>query len=452
MQNKNPRAVALKVLVEITQQHVHSNKAIQRALDDEPMTDVDRRLMVRLVYGVLEYKLQLEAVVRTYSNVRFGKINKKILLILLMAFYQLRHLDRIPDSAVVNEAVKLAKKENFRYKDFVNAVLRAYLRSPEKFKLPSVDKDPIKSLSLTHSHPEWLVARWIERYGVPFTGELLAANNRIPAMTLRPNTVKISKEALVTRLSTEGIVVRPGHLYPEMLVIEQMPADKRIDELDSFREGLYQIQGEASALAGLLLAPEPGERVLDACAAPGGKSTHLAILMENQGSVVARDVAEHKLQLIREAAERLGLTRIKVEHRDATKHVAEDDASFDRILVDAPCSGLGIIGKKPEIRYERSLEEIASLESLQKQILATTAAYLKPGGVMVYSTCTIEPGENRAIIDDFLAHHAQFERMDVSVELPVPVPDAGPDLQLYPNTHRTDGFYIAKLRKKEAKR
>lgn len=451
VQNKNPRAVALKVLIEITQQHVHSNKAIQKVLIGEPMTDVDRRLMVRLVYGVLEHRLQLEAVVRTYSDVRFGKINKRILMILLMAFYQIRHLDRIPDSAVVNEAVKLAKKENYRYKNFVNAVLRAYLREPEKFQIPPMEQEPILHLSLTYSHPEWLVARWIERYGETFTRELLAANNRIPPVTLRPNPLKIGREALITHLEEEGVITRPGSLYPEMLVIERMPVDKRIDELDSYRKGYFQIQGEASALTGLILSPEPGERVLDACAAPGGKATHLATLMDNRGLVVARDVSEGKLHLIREAAERLGLQNMRIEQRDAAKHVSEDDASFDRILVDAPCTGLGIIAKKPEIRYERTPGDIDEMSSLQKRILATSAAYLKPGGVLVYSTCTIEPEENRAIVEDFLAHHENFERVDFSGELPVAIEGAGSDLQLYPHRHRSDGFYMAKLRKKEAK-
>jgi 16S rRNA (cytosine967-C5)-methyltransferase len=433
----NARKVILEILDDCDRQQF-SNKLIQDMYKNKDIPTIDKGFISKIVYGVIENKLYLDFVIRKFSSVRLKKIEPSILNILRMSAYQFIYLDKTPDSAVVNEAVKLTKKASFRHSGFVNGLLRNLMRDFNKVQLPNKEKETVSYLSIKYSHPEWLVDRWLGVFGLDFTEELLSANNQTPNLSIRVNTLKTNREDLMTNLTSMGISCEKSDIVEDGIIItDSKPLS--LNDNEAFVNGLFTVQDESSMKVSELLAPKAGEHVLDLCAAPGGKSTHMSQLMEGKGQVIACDLTDKKLVLIKENINRLGLKNIQMKVNDATLKNESFLDRFDKVLVDAPCSGLGIIRRKPDIKYQKSLEDLVALKDIQTKIIEQASSYVKSGGVLMYSTCTIEENENRKIVDAFLASHPEFSIL--------PFEDQE-DLQLYPNVHGTDGFYCCKLKRK----
>jgi len=428
----NSRKVILELLNEVDNGS-YSNKLIQDILTREDIDARDKGFISKILYGVVEQRIYLDYVIRKFSSVRLKKIDPSILNVLRLSAYQIIFLDKIPNSAVVDEAVKLSKKINKRHSGFVNGLLRNMIRKIDTVTLPDND---IERLSIKYSHPLWLVERWTGLFGLSFTEDLLRANNETPKLVLRCNTLLINREDLITKLQLEGLDVEISDIVEEGIIVHKL-GEKNLDQLELFKSGHFTVQDESSMMIGHLLDPQVSDKVLDLCAAPGGKSTHLAQLMQNKGQVYACDISESKIKLIKENVKRLGLNNVRMMINDAALLNNEFIEAFDKVLLDAPCSGLGIIRRKPDIKYRKSEEDILALQDIQMGMLLHAAKYVKKGGVLVYSTCTIEPGENGELIDRFLAENQEYERVDGTN-----------DLQLYPNVDETDGFFGCKLRRK----
>ncbi|MDT8901506.1 16S rRNA (cytosine(967)-C(5))-methyltransferase RsmB [Anaeroselena agilis] len=438
------RDVALKIINEVDTGGAYANIALARELGRRPLSDQDRRFVTELVYGTVKAGATLDWLLGHYCSRPLAKIDPVIRNILRMGVYQIFFLSRVPVSAACNQAVELAKKHGHAGTvKFVNAVLRSAARDPGKAVYPDADKEPARYLALKYFHPEWLVERWLARLGFEACEALLAADNATPPLSLRTNTLRISRDDLLVRLADEGAAGEPSRWTPEGVVCREYPALAR---LASLQEGLFQVQDESSMLVAHVVGPQPGEFVIDACGAPGGKSTHLAALMGNRGRVLSTDLYEHKLKLTAENAVRLGLGIIETKVFDATKLDTAYASQADRVLVDAPCSGLGVLRRKPDSRWRKSASMLRDLPVLQAAILASAAACVKPGGVLVYSTCTTEPEENEAVVRAFLAGRDDFALVSAGALLPVP--RAEEMVQLWPHVDGVDGFFIARMERR----
>ena len=443
------REIALKSLYEINQKGAYSNIVLQNSLDNDELRDIDRSFITELVYGTLKWQLKIDWIIGQFSNIKVKKISPWILNILRLGVYQIVFTDKIPESAACDESVKLAKKYGHSASSgFVNGVLRNIARKADTIKYPNALADPLMYLSIQYSHPEWMVGAWLKRYGFDFTEDLLKANNEVPELCVRANTTRISAEKLVKKLTEAGLEVEKGKYSNEAIIIKSHVS---LSKLQEFKNGLFQVQDESSMLVGHILDPRPGETVLDVCSAPGGKATHIAQLMNDKGRVIARDVHLHKIRLIKDAVGRLGLTAVEAELFDALQFDGNMEGKADRVLVDAPCSGLGIIRRKPDIKWARNISDKKEITGLQKKILSNASRYVKDGGILVYSTCTLEPEENENIIRGFLEENREFNTEDIKSFIPsglkVEAAEKG-YIQLYPNIHGVDGFFIAKLRKR----
>ena len=374
-------------------------------------------------------------------SMRLEKLEVKVLCGLRVAAYQLLFLDRIPPSAAVNEAVKLAKRHsrNPRASGLVNGVLRSLLRQGKNLDIQ--DDDKLKYLSIQYSHPQWLVEEFSTLLGLDGAQQLLAANNEQPFTSAQVNTLKTTPERLAERLWAEEVEVRP-HPWLEGCLLLIGTGD--LERLDAFRRGEFYIQDAASRLAALAAGITPGQRALDCCAAPGGKSFAAALLMENQGELVSCDIHPHKIKLLEAGRDRLGLSVITPTLQNAAQAREEWLDSFDLVFADVPCSGLGIIRKKPDIRY-KDPEQLKGLPKVQRSILDNCARYVRPGGVLLYSTCTVLDQENNGMVDAFLEDYPEFELE------PFALPHLGKQpgrITFWPHIHGTDGFFVAKLRRK----
>lgn len=416
------RECALRALINIAKNGAYSDKAVDAALSGTSFDARDRALVTNIVYGTVSNRLLLDYRIQNASKIKIKKMDTAVREILRSAVYQIFLLEKIPDSAAVNEAVKLAKKYASRSVGFINAVLRGVISAGEI--LP--DKNDVTAyLSIKYSYSEWMVRKWLDELGAEQCEQLLNAGNQNPPVTVRVNSLKTDSDNLCnimdfTKTEVDGALVstQKGSLA----------------DCDEFKNGLYSIQDTASQLAVLTLSPKAGDRVLDVCAAPGGKTTHMAELMQNEGEIIAWDIYEHKTDIIKKAADRLGITIIKPELHNAKELVAEYKESFDKVLVDAPCSGLGIIRKKPDIKWQRTEESIQSLAGEQKEILETACTYVKKGGQLLYSTCTITPEENMDRVNEFISTHKDFELLSAKT--------------LYPHKDGTDGFFISLLKRR----
>lgn len=427
----NSRKIVVELLNEVDKgKYVNQ---VLKVIQDYDLDIRDKNLINKIVYGVVENRIYLDYYIRKFSSVRLKKIDADILNILRMSAYQILFLTKIPHSAVVNEAAKLTKKINFRRTGFVNGLLRNMSREYKNVELP---EDYVQALSIKYSHPVWLVEHFIDLFGQTFTEDLLKSNNETPSLVLRTNTRLINREDLMTKLEEEGFVCRISDIVKEGIVVSKL-GELPLDHSQLFKAGYFTIQDESSMMIAGIVDPKPHERVLDLCAAPGGKTTHLATIMDNQGQVMACDISEYKLPLIEENKARLQLSNISVCQNDASLFNPDFENAFDKVLVDAPCSGLGIIRRKPDIKYLKSMEDIQALTDIQDQILEQASKYVKPGGKLIYSTCTIEPKENQERIKKFLLTH-DFEIVQIG---------ENDNLQLYPNVDETDGFFCCKLRK-----
>lgn len=448
-----PRETAVKILYDIDKNGAYSNISLGKHLDNGKLKDIDRAFITELVYGILKWKLTIDFIISRFSKIKLKKISPWILNILRTGVYQIIFTDKVPVSAACNESVKLAKKYGHAASSkYVNGVLRNISRNKDAIKYPDKKGNLSEFLSIKYSHPLWMVDEWLKRHGEEFTEELLKSNNETPHFTIRANTLKISRDSLKKILEEDGFEVEFGQYLDEALIIKN---PKSLQRMDAFNKGYFQVQDESSMLAGRVLNPKPGDFVLDVCSAPGGKTTHLAQLMDNRGRIVARDIYEHKIELINQAVKRLGIGIIETEVFDATLFDEKLEGRVDKVLVDAPCTGLGIIRRKPDIKWAREKEDKNEIIKLQKKILYTSSKYVKKGGIIVYSTCTIEPEENENIIEEFLKDNKDFYLENPWESLPEKIRDLFKNvngkreyIQLYPNKHNVDGFFIAKLKKR----
>lgn len=440
----NSREIVMEILVDIHQNEAYSNKSIDRHLNSS-ITSQDENLIRELVYGVLENKIYIDYIISKASKIKIKKIHYQILEILRTGIYQILFTDRIPDSAAVNEAVNLTKKYGHKGTiGFVNGVLRSISRDKDRFTQID-EKDIVKYISIKYSHQEYMVKRWVKAFGEEFTEGLCKSNNEKPLLNIRVNTLKITKDKLIKRLENNGYEVKEAKYAKDCLIILN---PFRITELIDFKEGYFTIQDESSILVGQIIDPQENTLILDICAAPGGKSTHLAQLLNNKGRIISRDIYDHKIELIMENSKRLGIKIIEAEIHDAMELDVSLVDKVDYCLLDAPCSGLGLIKRKPEIKLNRSEADINNLVELQKNIIDVAKKYVKNGGYLVYSTCTVEDEENIILIRDFLEKNPEFSL--VSIENVFSNKEGLTSLkegyiQLYPNVHGTDGFFIAKM-------
>lgn len=430
MGKQTARDVARTVLAAFRRDGAWSDGALKHALKTAELDVRDAALATQLCYGVLQNRMLCDFYITQCSSLKLNKIAPGILDILRLGVYQLLFLERIPPHAAVNDAVSAARRNNSRAAGFVNAVLRKVDRDRDLFEVPN-------DYATRYSHPEWLVSLLKKDYGTETAVEILKANNEIPQITARVNTLKCTTEECLKLVPD----TQP-HPWLENCIVLHHPGN--IDELSAYRNGMIQIQDPASQLAALNSGVKPGMRVLDTCAAPGGKSFVLAQMLENKGELISCDIHVHKLELIRAGAERLGISALDARLQDASEFQPEFEDVFDVVLSDVPCSGLGVIRKKADIRY-KAPEDIEKLPELQLKILNNSARYVKTGGTLVYSTCTIRKAENEEVVSAFLKEHPSFELEELV--LPEVIGKRGGMITLLPHEFGTDGFFICRMRR-----
>lgn len=436
----DPRALAVHILNRVDGERSFAEPLLDAVLTaGHPTAEADRGLLTFLVYGTLRTRGYLDFVVDHFHRGKPDTLEPGIRNILRVALYQLRFAEKIPAYAAVDEAVNLAKRLFRGREKLVNAVLRNALRGMDDLKLPSLEADPAGHIAVVHSHPRWIVERWIKDFGVDETLALCRADNEIPPLALRVNTLKITREAILDRLRD----AKPTGYSPDGILLAKPPEAPR--EMQEVAEGLLQVQDEASQLVSRLLDPQRGERILDLCAGAGGKTAHLAALMGNEGDLVAADIQPGKLQSLLSSAQRMGFS-VKTAAADAAEASATAALGlFDRVLVDAPCSGLGTLRRNPEIRWHLDAQTLDGFPSLQGRILSNAAACVKKGGRLLYDTCSVMPDENDGVIERFLEGHPAFSVAAAPAGFPAGVLDSKRYLRTFPHRHGTDGFFGALL-------
>ncbi len=429
-QYTNPRSAAAASLIAWEKNGRYANLEVAASLADSAMNEADRALYTALVYGVIERVITLDHIIAGLSSRPLCEIDREALCALRLGIYQLTFMDRIPPHAAVSESVNTAPA---RSRGFVNALLRSYLRGECKYSLP--EGDPLARMSVEYSAPVELCQFWCQRYGEDLTSHLLTSTTRNPDVTLRVNPLVTSAENVVKEFSEGDASLCP--LAPDMVTVKSAA-----HITDGIGAGKYIVQDPASRLCVRALDPQPGETVIDTCAAPGGKTLSAALDMKNQGRIIAFDLHENKLSLIRRTAASLGISILEVQARDARNPDPALIGTADRVLCDAPCSGLGVIGKKPDIKY-KSLDSIRALPQIQYDILCGAAEYVRSGGTLVYSTCTLNPDENEHIVTRFLTEHPAFTAVDF--DLGPAGGSVGGMRTFYPHLDGCDGFFIAKM-------
>jgi len=445
-----PRKKALEVLTRWEKRGSTMDPLFDAFVREDPLlTELDKAFAREIVYGVLRWRGKLDWIIAAYSRIKPSRLERAILAILRMGAYQILFMDRVPPPAAVDESVKLAK--GLRKKEaaaFVNGILRSIAEGRKEIAYPDLRTHPSEYIAAFHSHPPWLVRRWVEQFGREETIALCSANNQFPPLTIRVNTLRGSREQVIQQLHNEQIEASPTPFSPVGLRIESPPT---LASWGPLQEGWLQVQDEAAQLVSLILAPKLGQRVLDLCAAPGGKTTHLAELMQNQGEIVAVDVSPTKLQIVQENCRRLGISMVKAMALDATRPLPFPSGSFDGCLIDAPCTGLGTLRRHPEGKWRIKEADITRLQEMQNQILRQAAPLVKQGGVLVYSTCTLNQEENEGVIETFLSEHKEFHLEHASGLLPKGcegLVDSQGYLRTLPHRHGTDGFFAARMRRK----
>ena len=443
------RGAALEILLEITQGNEYSHIAVRNALDKmQYLPKKERAFINRLVEGTLEYMLRIDYVLDQYSSVKVKKMKPVIRNILRCGVYQILFMDSVPDSAACNEAVKLAQKKGFySLKGFVNGVLRTVAREKDHIVYPVREKNLSEYLSVWYSMPLWLVERWLGEYGPEITETMLKEFLADRPTTIRCQLYRMDPELTVSSLIKQGAKVEKAPYLPYAWYLSDY---SHLAGLKSFVMGRFVVQDISSMLVTEAAAPKKGDYVIDLCAAPGGKSLHVADRMEGYGHVDARDLTDYKVELIQENIKRTGAINIAASKKDATVRDKESLEKADIVLADVPCSGLGVIGKKTDIKYRVDQDKIQELVVLQRQILHNAASYVKPGGTLIYSTCTITREENIENVEWFLENYPyRLESLDpyLCEELHSETTEKG-YLQLLPGVHKTDGFFLARFRKK----
>lgn len=433
MNDKNVRLVALDILNDVLTKGGYSNLLINEAIKKEKVAPRDHALLTELVYGTLQRKLTLEYFIEPFIKANIKGWMKRLLL---MSVYQAVYLTKVPAHAIVNEAVEIVKKRGSHTgAQTINAILRNFQRSP----LRSFDeiKDDAKRLSIESSTPLWLVKHWITHFGYDTTRDMCFNLLERPLTSVRVNTTRRSINDAVKSLESQGATVTKSDVVPEGLFVEHL----NVVQTRDFKDGYISIQDASSMLVAQVMNPQETDSVLDTCSAPGGKTCHIAERMNGKGVIDAHDIHEHKLDLINFNLKKLKLQNVNVSLHDAT---IPYDKQYDKVLVDAPCSGLGVAKRKPEIKYEKTPKDIETLWPLQLSILENASAAVKPGGLLVYSTCTIEQMENDNVVYSFIKQHPEY-----TIE-PIELGEKTyKTLQILPHDYNADGFYIAKLRRSE---
>ncbi|WP_028545065.1 16S rRNA (cytosine(967)-C(5))-methyltransferase RsmB [Paenibacillus taiwanensis] len=449
---KTAREVALDVLIMVDKEQSYSNLQLNEALNEAKLERVDAGLATELVYGTIQRLNTIDGVLARKVAKGTGKLKPWMRNLLRMSLYQLQYLDRIPAHAAVNEAVAIAKRRGQQaMAGFVNGVLRGVMRDLQVWDAPQ-NANAVELIAWNHSHPQWLVARWVRTYGEKETARLCAANNEAPHASGRVNRLYGTRELLLEEMSELGLEVMPSALSPDGIIGYGVG---NLAQTSWYQEGKLSVQDESSMLVVEAVRPTAGMRILDCCAAPGGKTMHIAERMGNQGEIVANDVHAHKIALIAEQASRLGLSAVQTINVDAaTLSQRLPEASFDVVLLDAPCTGFGVIRRKPDLKWRKDAQDVASIATLQSRLIQEAAKLVRPGGRLVYSTCTIEHEENDEVVSQFLQQHTKWS-LDDSWKLHLPADklaaalarSSAGMLQVLPHDADSDGFFIACLQR-----
>lgn len=437
---QNARQIAYHVLVDIQTNGAYANLALDKALLRSKCSGEDRRLATELVYGCTKMQLHLDQIIKTYCDIK--RVDKKTLLLLRMALYQLTYLDKIPAHAVLNETVALAKENGLHSDKFINGVLRNVLRGEKKVMWPDKRKQRNQYISKWYSFPQWLIDIWVKEFGFHDTEALCDYFNAPASTWVRVNTLKATPEEVVQTLAQTSVLWQQHPAMPEAIRLSSL---QPVYQTDLLAQGKIIVQDLSAMLPAVILQPQKNAMVLDMCAAPGGKTTHCSAIMENSGKVVACDIHPHRVALIEENKKRLGAENIECHVADAQKLPASYADAFDAVLLDAPCSGLGVLNRRADLRWKMRRSALAEIAVLQRALLEAAAGYVKPGGVVIYSTCTLNRQENDDQVAGFLQEHPNFE-LAPFVCLNAPC-DTGMKT-IYPFVDHSDGFFIAKLVRK----
>lgn len=437
------REIALDILMEVVEKDGFSHILLRQALDKYQYLDKrDRSFITRLVEGTLEYLLQLDYILNSFSKIKVSKMKPVIRNILRMSVYQIKYMDSVPDSAACNEAVKLTVKRGLGgLKGFVNGLLRGIVRNMDQIAWPSPDNQ-VEYLSVRYSMPQWIVSQWLVQYGEDTAKSMLSAALEESRTAVRCNLSRASKEECIKSLNAQGIAAKESEIIPSLLYLSGYD---RVETIEAFQKGWIQVQDLGSALDVFLAGPQKGSYVLDVCAAPGGKSLHAADMMEGTGVVDARDLTLQKVQLIADNAARCGFGNVSAKAWDAC---VLDETLIDKadvVIADLPCSGLGVVGRKNDIKYKMTAEKQSDLAGLQREILAVASRYVKPGGLFIYSTCTTNKAENETNARWLREQYPQFVPVDLEGRLPGLEAESMKQgmLTLLPGIHPSDGFFIA---------
>ncbi|MFQ5863926.1 MAG: 16S rRNA (cytosine(967)-C(5))-methyltransferase RsmB [bacterium] len=434
------REIAVKILDDVYKKDVYVDDLLVNALNEQTLKQEDKSLILELVNGTLRWRGQLDWILTNYFKGDFKNCHSRLKSILELSLYQLKFLNKIPEYAAVSQGVEIAKKSGRKaWGNLVNGVLRSYLREAESLRFPSLEADPISALAVQYSHPTWMVRRWLDRFGLEETKQLCQYNNRRPAISLRVNLQKTSSEALLKFFENLGMQAQVSEYFPDFIKIFR-PQD--LTQLAPFNEGLFSIQDESTAIACLLLAPKRAETVLDLCAAPGGKAGYLAHLMDDTGTVLALGRHPKRIQLVKQNIKRLRLKSIVPVIADGTNFSCR---SVDKVLLDAPCSGLGVLAKRADLRWKRKLQDIYQIRKLQESLLENASKLVKKDGVLVYSTCTLEPEENEEVVEKFLDGHRDFRLNNDSVLLNELFIDSKGYWITLPHKCKMDGTFSARM-------
>jgi len=437
-----PRHCVLKLLDRLDQTNAYADLLYESEMRRSQYSQLDRALIQEIFYGTVRWRKRLDWIVAKFYQGNYAKAPRFVHYILDSACYQLLFMDKIPAYAAINEAVELGKKKGGKFwASKVNAVLRALQRGLPKIEYPDLDLEPISAIAIRYSHPEWMVARWLKQWGRDATLALCQANNITPQLSIRVNRLKTDPSTIQETLARAGISARAADYLNDFLMVDHLTD---LLHFAPFQQGYFSIQDVSAGLACQLLQPQPGERIIDLCAAPGGKAAYIAEMTQDACQIIAVDVNESRLNLVAKNRDRLGLKSLQLIVADGTQFRCEP---ADRLILDAPCSGLGVLAKRVDLRWKRTPEQIQELTQLQMQLINNAANLIKPGGVLVYCTCTIEPAENQQIVERFLQQRPDFSIEPASRFVPAPVTTPEGYILTLPYVHGMDGSFAVRLRK-----
>lgn len=444
----NEREIVLEVLLEITEHGMYSHIVLRDVLNKyQYLEKKERSFITRVTEGTLEHMMEIDYILDQFSKVKVKKMKPVIRNIMRSAVYQMKYMDSVPVSAACNEAVKLAVRKGFgSLRGFVNGVLRNVARNLDQIEYPT---EPLKRLSIQYSMPEWILNLWLKAYDSDIVEQMLQAFQRETPLTIRCNLRMVTPKQLKEHLEAEGVTVK---VHPYLEYAFHIAEFDYLGDLESFQNGEFSVQDISSMLVSELAGPKEGDYVIDVCAAPGGKSLHIAEKLNGSGHVEARDLTEYKVSLIQENIERTGLSNVEAVQQDALIFDETSVGKADIVLADLPCSGLGVLAKKTDLKYKATKEGADSLAKLQREMLKNVQAYVKDEGKLVYSTCTINPAENMDNVHWFLNQYPEFELIDIHgllcEELQKDVKENG-CIQLLPGVHQSDGFFLACMKKRK---